>query len=159
MFVKTSGRNKTRGIGLLELMLSLAIIAILLVMATRYFLVANESQKINNAVSMANGFAGAEAQYASHNNAYTAKISDLIDGNYLPSSFGGAKEDGVGANPWGGNLVLAVSAPGFTISFTGVPTSASQKPDTCTKLAMTISGAGKAMAECTAGTVKVTFAN
>lgn len=41
-------RTKIKGIGLLELMLSLAIIAILLVMATRYFGLANRSQELNH---------------------------------------------------------------------------------------------------------------
>jgi type II secretory pathway pseudopilin PulG len=161
MFVKKSSRNKTRGIGLLELMLSLAIIAILLVMATRYFLVANESQKINNAVSIANGFAGAEAQYATHNNVYTNSIKTLIDGNYLPSSFGGGTaEDGKGANPWGGDLTLALngSSPGFIMTFTKVPMG-TQNPTTCAKLAQTINGSGKGMAVCSGGVVTVTFAN
>jgi len=40
-------KNSQRGISLLEVMLSLSIIAIVLVMATRYFFVASNSQNIN----------------------------------------------------------------------------------------------------------------
>jgi type II secretory pathway pseudopilin PulG len=43
-------RNDEKGIGLLELMLALAIIAILIVMATRYFSKASDNQKINLAL-------------------------------------------------------------------------------------------------------------
>jgi prepilin-type N-terminal cleavage/methylation domain-containing protein len=43
-------RNPQKGIGLLELMLALAIIAILIVMATRYFSKASDNQKINLAL-------------------------------------------------------------------------------------------------------------
>ncbi len=43
--------NKQRGIGLLELMLALAIIAILLVMATRYFLTTSRNEQVNRATN------------------------------------------------------------------------------------------------------------
>jgi len=49
-------KRKQRGIGLLELMLALAIIVILLVMATRYFLVASLNEKVNTMISTVGGF-------------------------------------------------------------------------------------------------------
>ena len=63
----TLKRSGQRGISLLEVMLSLSIIAIILVMATRYFRTANQSQQITNAVSMISGIVTAETQYAASN--------------------------------------------------------------------------------------------
>lgn len=53
MLMKLIHKNQN-GIGLLELMLSLGIIAILLVMATRYFVVTSRNEKVNRAVSQIN---------------------------------------------------------------------------------------------------------
>ncbi len=155
MFVKKSSQNKTRGIGLLELMLSLAIIAILLVMATRYFMAANESQKINNAISEIHGIAGGAANYANANPGYKdMSITKLIEGNYIPASMGGTDTKGTGANPWNGDLAVAVATagtPGFSVSLTAIPTVA------CGKLANMLQGSEKSTATCTSGTVKVEF--
>jgi type II secretory pathway pseudopilin PulG len=166
MLKKVSYQAKQRGIGLLELMLSLSIIAILLVMATRYFVIANENQKLNNALSMVNGFAGGAANYATATHSYTGMtIENLINGNYIPNTFGGnaTPPDGTGANPWGGNLTLsAVQASNFSIQFTGVPIQNNQSPTTCQKLLNLINSASKGLATgCAAGTgtgtVTVTF--
>ena len=43
----------SQGIGLLELMLSISIIALVIIMATRYFTVVREQQRITQAVQMA----------------------------------------------------------------------------------------------------------
>lgn len=156
MLKKVSSQLKQRGIGLLELMLSLSIIAILLVMATRYFVMANESQKINNALSIVNGFAGAAAQYAVTTHTYSGMtIKNLIEGNYLPASFGGdSTQTGVGANPWGGNLTLNVpSSNSFTLTLTSIPMGTTQSPTTCTKLEAAINSANPNLVTtgCTAG--------
>jgi type II secretory pathway pseudopilin PulG len=45
-------RSRVRGIGLLEIMLSLAIIALIIIMATRYFSVAQQQQKITQTMNM-----------------------------------------------------------------------------------------------------------
>ncbi len=61
MMINFSSNRKNKGIGLLELMLSLAIIAILLIMATRYYLVTSRSQKTDEGVALVNALiAGAE---------------------------------------------------------------------------------------------------
>ena len=53
-------RSKQRGISLLEVLLSLSVIAIILVMATRYYRSAQQSQQVSNAVSMISGIVTAE---------------------------------------------------------------------------------------------------
>jgi type II secretory pathway pseudopilin PulG len=157
MLKQFKGKRSQRGIGLLELMLSLSIIAILLVMATRYFMVANESQKLNNAISEVNGIAGGAANYALSSPGYTGMtMQTLVQGRFIPGSLGGPKNDGVGTNPWGGNLDVSLSAPGFTVTVSGVPDSGGD-PTTCNKLANMINSSVKASAICGGGTVTVVF--
>ena len=56
-------QKRQLGIGLLELMLSLAIIAILLVMATRYYLTASQSSDVNEVISNIQGVTGCFAKW------------------------------------------------------------------------------------------------
>ncbi|HEV2613699.1 MAG TPA: type 4 pilus major pilin [Gammaproteobacteria bacterium] len=154
--------KRERGIGLLELMLSLSIIAILLVMATRYFMVANESQKLNNAVSEVNGIAGGAANYDLSYPGYAGMtMTKLIDGRFVPGSLGGSDTNGTGANPWGGNLEVPTptAGQGFVVKVTGVPFLGDDaNTTTCKKLANMISSSVKGSAVCDgAGTVTVTF--
>ncbi len=88
-----------RGIGLLELMLSLAIIAILLVMATRYFASARQGQQVAGAISMIQAVAAASQNYfIAHNNTFSNMgLSSLKSGNYLPTN---SSVNG----PWGGQI-------------------------------------------------------
>jgi len=163
MLKKVRSQSKQRGIGLLELMLSLSIIAILLVMATRYFVIANENQKINNALSMVNGYAGGAAQYATVNHSYSAMTTKaLVDGNYLPNVFGGSDGFGAGANPWGGDMTTKeVTNTSFKVLITGIPQLADQTPNTCTKLLGVINSSIKGLATGCGGegtgTITVTF--
>lgn len=50
---------KQNGIALLEVLLSLSIIAIILVMATRYFFVATNNNKVNTSISQVGGLVAA----------------------------------------------------------------------------------------------------
>lgn len=95
------------GISLLELMLSLAIIAILLVMATRYFTLARSIQQTNEAVNMLQ-----TTMTAVDNWFWTFKkfkgtpngdisVANLVSMNLLPKDF--ARQQ---INPWGGNLFV-----------------------------------------------------
>lgn len=80
--------SKLRGIGLLELMLSLAIIAILLVMATRYFSSASRSQKSEDTIQLIGEFESAINSYTSATGGSkkeaTTKI--LADEGYISKS-------------------------------------------------------------------------
>ena len=51
--------RKEKGIGLLELMLSLAIIAVLLIMATRYYQSTRRSSQLNQIVQTTNAYIAA----------------------------------------------------------------------------------------------------
>ncbi|MCK4608097.1 MAG: prepilin-type N-terminal cleavage/methylation domain-containing protein [Gammaproteobacteria bacterium] len=65
--IRTLFLKKQQGIGLLELMLSLAIIAILLVMATRYYLSASTSSDINQVVSDLGALTSCAANWSNTN--------------------------------------------------------------------------------------------
>lgn len=93
-------RSNQRGIGLLELMLSLAIIAILLIMATRYYQTTKQSQEVNDAVQLVNSLVGAMSNYRTDHPTKFKNVSvgvkDLTDVGYLPSAYG----DGKNTSPW-----------------------------------------------------------
>lgn len=114
MMFSLAKRSKQQGISLLEVMLSLAIIAVILVMATRYYKVAQQSQQVSNALSLIGGIISAETQYAvANNNAYTADMNALKSGGYLPSNFGN--------NPWGAPILLTPQGSTIVIRFDNVP--------------------------------------
>lgn len=104
-------KRKQGGIGLLELMLSLAIIAILLIIATRYYLTANTEQRVNEALSMIKATRGSSAFWVKgRQNRYAGiNMDQLNQFGLLPRdlvSNGGA---GVGTNPWGGDITVAAA--------------------------------------------------
>ncbi len=87
------GVIKQMGIGLLELMLSLAIIAVLLVMATKYYQQARMNQQINEAISLSQAIVAASANWVIGRDGYSGlSMDELINNAYLPA---GSKR-----NPW-----------------------------------------------------------
>lgn len=123
-------RKNQRGIGLLELMLSLAIIAVLLVMATRYYKSADEGQKVNNSISLLTGIAGAAAQYVSnYPNVDLKDIQTLVNEHYLPANFANMK------SPWGTNITATSTGSVVTVTMESVPGAA------CRRIQASISGA------------------
>ena len=111
---------KQCGIGLLELMLSLTVIALLLLAATRYYVLVRSSEQTNEAVAMLTAVIGAVDQwrwtYKDNPNA-TINLKDLIDQGLLPQKF-----DEIHANPWGGVLTINNDTSGAAkITLTDVP--------------------------------------
>lgn len=120
--LKFNSKKRSLGIGLLELMLSLAIIAVLLIMATRYYSSASNSQKITAATGMINAIKAAAASYLS---GYPAGVTSLtlttlVNGGYLPSTFiSGSNGSGATTNPWGNSISISKITPqNITISVT-----------------------------------------
>lgn len=114
-------RKQQRGIGLLELMLSLAIIAILLVMATRYFLVASMNEKINTTISTIGGMQGAVTCWRnSRGDLADATLKNMDSIGCLPAQLWVENTETV-VNPWGTAMAWTPSATGITIDFTNVP--------------------------------------
>ena len=102
--------GKQKGISLLEVMLSLAIIAIILVMATRYFGLASRGSKLNDATQQINEVRQGLTRYLNDKNTLVGvTLPGLAAAGYI------TQQTGAGTGPWGPN----------TISITPTPTNAS----------------------------------
>ena len=128
-------RRTQRGVSLIELMLALAIIAIILVIATRYFARANLSQQVSNATDQVMGVRAAANSYLNdQKTANTLTIATLVAAGYLPKGYGGTDGSGAGGNPWNGNITIGYGSTGagtgtlatrsFTIGLTNIPVGA-----------------------------------
>jgi type II secretory pathway pseudopilin PulG len=122
-------RKSLRGISLLEVMLSLSIIAIILVMATRYFFTASESNRINIAKGDMVAVYNAVNNYASNHSTVAAgeytgiSTAQLITDGYIDNKLSGVTVDGDSSkftNPWKTDITVAVanSGKGATITTT-----------------------------------------
>lgn len=115
-------RAKQTGIGLLELMLALAVIAVVVMMSVRYYETARRAQNVNTAITQIRGIVQASTQWVATQYDYatgpTAPITldKLIQGNYLPSQF-------KSTNPWNGSITVAPASDvtQVTITLTNVP--------------------------------------
>lgn len=117
MLMKMKFKSGQKGISLLEVMLSLAIIAIILVMATRYFGIASGTSKLNQATGQINEIKQGLAQWSVNNGSYSgATLTTLSTANFITS------ETAAGQNPWGGTLGLSATATSATITMEGLPT-------------------------------------
>lgn len=112
------GLTKQAGIGLLELMLSLAIIAVLLVMATRYYESALLGERANTEVGILQAMRGAAAQYSAGQPTYdNVTFSNLAKSGLIPK----ALESSIKVGPWGGNLDVTGAGQQLTVKDSLVP--------------------------------------
>ncbi len=117
------------GIGLLELMLALAVIAVILVMSTRYYNVAHRQQQVNATVKEIRAIVTASTEWAKTQYNYSGiSFTILIANQYLPSNFSKT-------NVWQGAITIV---PGkdtsqFIVQYTNIPT------DLCNSLASKMS--------------------
>lgn len=111
-------KKRQLGIGLLELMLSLAIIAVLLVMATRYYESANHAQTSNQALSFIQAVEAAGASYlAGHTGYSNLSQTNICAEGYLPKPFCQSPADQAPTGPFGDAINIAsASAEQFTLS-------------------------------------------
>jgi type II secretory pathway pseudopilin PulG len=143
MLLKLNNKYRQRGIGLLELMLSLAIISLLLIMATRYYASASRSQQVTSALSSMHALGAAIHSYQAQTGGTPPVTLDLLyDRRLIPVEF---KNPTGGANPWGG----AVSITATTVKFDGI------QADACIQLSMAL-GSVKG-GTCTGGSVTYNF--
>jgi len=102
-------KRTNKGIGLLELMLSLAIIAVLIIMVTRYFNPASLAQQTNDSVDMIQAVATAGQRWLLTNDTYSTGpnqvLTDFVDRNYLPASFSNLQD------AWGGTVTVTGNNP------------------------------------------------
>ena len=79
-----NGKVKQAGISLLEVLLSLAIIAIILVMAVQYFTTASTNQKLNMVRTAIGVDMSAVESYAINNPSFSTLSWDvLVNGGYI----------------------------------------------------------------------------
>ncbi len=125
MLRQLARKRQQRGIGLLELMLSLAIIAILLVMATRYFLVASSNEKINSTISTIGGMQGAVTCWRnSRGTLDQATMSNMDSIGCLPGQLWPAGGGENVVNPWGAPGTWAPAPSEVTLTLGNVPAKA-----------------------------------
>lgn len=143
--------KKQLGIGLLELMLSLAIISVLLVMATRYYSSARQAQQVNDAISLTEAIiAGSENWVIGKDNFSNISMTELVNGGFLPK---GSHRD-----PWHGAVTVSKGGTDsqITITMQGVPNTACQ--NLASKLYnQTANPTGNATSLCGGSTFTATF--
>lgn len=111
--------SRMLGVTLLEIMLVLAIAAMIIMMSIRYYQSASSSQQVNAALSQIQGIVAAADSLAQATGSYSAAhISNSTLQPLLPANSLTA--------PWGGAItVTAVNAGSYTIAILAVP------PGTC----------------------------
>lgn len=124
--------KRTKGIGLLELMLSLAIIAVLLIMATRYFQGARSNQQINQAIQAFQDVYAACSQAQLQDPGSDCKIPTLVSAGYLSAGYQAASSATTNPmNPFGGDLTASITSGALSVVMTDVPT----RNNICTTIA------------------------
>lgn len=110
--MKLRKRKNQKGFGLLELMLSMVIVALLLIMATRYYQSARSNARINEAVSLVQTIANAANNIEIGKGDYDGITNESVN-TYLPAS---AQKN---MDPWGGVLTIAGNKTTLTITMAG----------------------------------------
>lgn len=119
-------KNKHQGISLLELMLSLAIIAILLVMATRYYQITRQSQQVEEGLELMTSIYTAGSSYLESNPSFSGvTLQTFINNGSVPASF----KNSATINPWGGALTVTGSAQNLVVGMTNIPDKACNNLD------------------------------
>lgn len=96
---------KIVGIGLLELMLSLLIIATIILLTTRYYSTTAENLRVTQAVEMINNISNAGYKWVQGKNNFAGiTINTLTDAQFLPVDYSSST-----ANPWKGRIELMSS--------------------------------------------------
>lgn len=113
-------RQHQEGISLLEVLLSLSIIAIILIMATRYFFVASDNDRVNSTREEVGALIAAIHSWKGQNPQYSAdlSISTLWTQGFLANSKNLVTSGGTARlfDPWGQEITLVGSSGGAVIN-------------------------------------------
>ena len=128
--MKISKIKKQLGLGLLELTLVLAIIAVILIMATRFYASSAESRKIADASDQVNIIQNAVNQWLLTHSDFSGLnqanvFQDFVNRNYLPPFYVNTPRD-----PWGGNISAKIDTktiPSIKVILTNLPESSAKK--------------------------------
>jgi|GEM_PF-2146015 len=119
------------GLSLLELMLVLTVVATILLASTRFFRIATENAKVNNAVSMIHEITDASFKWYETNPAFdngNFNFQTLVNMQLLPIKYFNPSKPAI-KNPWNGGISIEAFGPEhFNVNMTGVPVVS------CTKL-------------------------
>ncbi len=118
-------RKSILAISLLEVLLSLSIIAIILVMATRYFFVASNNDKINITRQQIGSLIAGINSWKNQNPQYTPGLTilELVNDGFLANSHSLSEDKTTLYAPWGEPIILQVSEGGAQITTTMPKTS------------------------------------
>jgi Tfp pilus assembly protein PilE len=140
------------GVTLLEIMLVLAIAALIIIMSIRFYQSASTSNKVNAAMSTIQGIVAAGENYLSAGNGSTLTmptgILPYLPGGVMPNSPWGGKATIVGAA--NGIYTISMSAPG--VAATG---SAPVSGSPCSQLQISLNQNAKFTATCSDGQISV----
>ncbi|MCK4870137.1 MAG: hypothetical protein KAS93_03405 [Gammaproteobacteria bacterium] len=111
-------RRKHSGIGLLELMLSLVVIAALLLLVTRYYLITERAERVSKGAEMINNIVDASVKYSEGltNTSQGMSLQSLIDTRLLSDSYS--------RSPWArsqDDITILPIKNGFRIIIANVP--------------------------------------
>jgi len=123
---KMNKLSTQKGIGLLEIMLVFAVIAVIAITSIRYYSSAQQSQKVNQAVDQFGEVKGAFENYLTDHNNDPGNVKDyqiynLVQQGYLPDAYGQTKNAANQSNPYGGSITLLAVLGKLTISMDGIP--------------------------------------
>lgn len=122
-------RARQRGFNLVELMLVIAIAAVVGFSGYKYYLSTRVSALVNNAFDQVKSVvAGAQSWAAGRTNFTGVSINVLCTQKLLSAEI--CANNGTGANPWGGNITVAPmagNAGAVTVALTAVPDGAGQQ--------------------------------
>lgn len=119
--MELAGIRKQKGIGLLELMLSFTVIAILLVTAARYYNLTRSSEKVSEAENMVVAVYSAGESWLQSNADFSGiSITTFINNGSVTKDFAGET-----VNPWNGNIIVQqntqLGAKILLVSLSNVP--------------------------------------
>lgn len=106
--------QKYLGVTLLEIMLVLAVAAMIIIMSVKFYQSATNNQQTNGALSMIQGITAAADSLAQGTGSYaaitTATVQNLMPNNSMTA-------------PWGGAITLSAAATNtYTVTMAGTPT-------------------------------------
>jgi len=125
-------KNKSKGVTLLELLLSLAIIGIILIIATRFYTSSSESKRLADLNDQIGIIQNAVNRWSvNHQNpaaglTSTTTFKDFVEHGYLPSSY--YKDETTKLiNPWGGLMKVDFSSNYTRLELQEIPKEAAKK--------------------------------
>lgn len=112
-------KNGTRGLGLLELLLSLSVVAVLVLTSVNYYQSVRTAHNVTLATNMYRDIVKATQRFISHNEPKNVSMQKLISEDLLTKQYE--------TNPWAGKTTVNTTQKGrlfVTIKMEGVPKSA-----------------------------------